>query len=132
LLSDIRGPRLTTIPVNGLKVLGGAQALSRLRVRHGDDSAGAPHLDGRRADEIPTDEIPTKENSITGNNMVEVTIAESDKLDWALKTFKKKMLRSGILKDLRKKRFYVKPSEARQRKSAEARRRRRSDNRQER
>ena len=36
------------------------------------------------------------------------------------------MLRSGILKDLRRKRHYVKPSEARQLKAAEARRRKRS------
>ena len=46
--------------------------------------------------------------------MIEVILEESDRLDWALKAFKKKMLRSGILKDLRRKRHYVKPSEARQ------------------
>lgn len=58
--------------------------------------------------------------------MIEVTLEEGDRLDWALKTFKKKMLRSGILKDLRKKRHYVKPSEARQLKSEAAQRRARS------
>ncbi|HET9004186.1 MAG TPA: 30S ribosomal protein S21 [Gemmatimonadaceae bacterium] len=58
--------------------------------------------------------------------MIEVILEESDRLDWALKAFKKKMLRSGILKDLRRKRHYVKPSEARQLKAAEARRRKRS------
>ena len=58
--------------------------------------------------------------------MIEVVLEDSDRLDWALKAFKKKMLRSGILKDLRRKRHYVKPSEARQLKSAEARRRKRS------
>ena len=61
--------------------------------------------------------------------MVEVTLDESDRLDWALKTFKKKVLKSGILKDLRKKRHYVKPSEARQLKAAAARRRGRSPSR---
>jgi len=61
--------------------------------------------------------------------MVEVTLDESDRLDWALKTFKKKVLKSGILKDIRKKRHYVKPSEARQLKAAAARRRGRSSNR---
>ncbi|HET7457728.1 MAG TPA: 30S ribosomal protein S21 [Gemmatimonadaceae bacterium] len=55
--------------------------------------------------------------------MIEVTLEEGDRLDWALKAFKKKMVRSGILKDLRRKRFYEKPSVARQRKAAEARRR---------
>ncbi|HEX6050051.1 MAG TPA: 30S ribosomal protein S21 [Gemmatimonadaceae bacterium] len=55
--------------------------------------------------------------------MVEVTLSETDRLDWALKSFKKKVLKSGILKDLRKKRHYVKPSEAKQLKAAAARRR---------
>ncbi|HVE77258.1 MAG TPA: 30S ribosomal protein S21 [Gemmatimonadaceae bacterium] len=58
--------------------------------------------------------------------MVEVTLADDDRLEAALKMFKKKVLRSGILKDLRKRRHYVKPSEARQLKSAAARRRSRS------
>jgi small subunit ribosomal protein S21 len=61
--------------------------------------------------------------------MVEVTLDESDRLDWALKTFKKKVLKSGILKDIRKKRHYVKPSEARQLKAAAAKRRGRSSDR---
>jgi small subunit ribosomal protein S21 len=64
-----------------------------------------------------------------GAEMIEVTLDESDRLDWALKTFKKKVLKSGILKDIRKKRHYVKPSEARQLKAAAARRRGRSSNR---
>jgi small subunit ribosomal protein S21 len=55
--------------------------------------------------------------------MIEVTLEEGDRLDWALKAFKKKMVRSGILKDLRRKRFYEKPSVARARKAAEAKRR---------
>ena len=54
--------------------------------------------------------------------MIEVKLDESDRLDWALKTFKKKVLKSGILKDLRRKRHYVKPSEARQIKSKAAKR----------
>jgi small subunit ribosomal protein S21 len=46
--------------------------------------------------------------------MVEIHLEESDRLDWALKAFKRKIAKAGILKDLRKKRYYVKPSEARQ------------------
>lgn len=57
--------------------------------------------------------------------MTEIRLEEGDRLDWALKVFKRKVLRSGILKDLRKKRFYVKPSEAKRRKAAAADRRRR-------
>lgn len=64
-----------------------------------------------------------------GAAMIEVTLNESDRLDGALKLFKKKVLRSGILKDLRRKRHYVKPSEAKQLKAAAARRRGRSSGR---
>ncbi len=60
-------------------------------------------------------------------SMAEVTIGEGDRLEWALKAFKRKVLRSGILKDLRKKRFYVKPSTAKRLKAAAARRRLRTD-----
>jgi small subunit ribosomal protein S21 len=55
--------------------------------------------------------------------MIEVTLDDTDRLDWALKAFKKKVLKSGLLKDLRRKRHYVKPSEARQLKAAAAKRR---------
>ena len=55
--------------------------------------------------------------------MVELQLDEADRLEWALKAFKKKVQKAGILKDLRRKRHYVKPSEARQQKAAAARRR---------
>ncbi|HEX6641728.1 MAG TPA: 30S ribosomal protein S21 [Thermoanaerobaculia bacterium] len=58
--------------------------------------------------------------------MIEVKLDENDRLDWALKVFKKKLLKAGILKDLRRRRHYVKPSEARQLKAAAARRRKRT------
>jgi len=54
--------------------------------------------------------------------MIEVTLDESDRLDSALRTFKKKVVKAGILKDLRRKRHYVKPSEAKQLKAAARRR----------
>ncbi len=56
--------------------------------------------------------------------MIEVKLDDGDSLEVALRAFKRKMARSGILKDLRKKRHYVKPSEARQLKADAARRRR--------
>ncbi len=58
--------------------------------------------------------------------MIEVLIGETDRLDGALKAFKKKVQRAGILQDLRRKRHYLKPSEAKQVKAAAARRRRRT------
>jgi small subunit ribosomal protein S21 len=57
--------------------------------------------------------------------MIEIRLEESDRLDWALKRFKKKVSQAGILQELRRKRHYVKPSEARQLKAAAARRRKR-------
>jgi small subunit ribosomal protein S21 len=58
--------------------------------------------------------------------MIELNLGESDRIEWALKAFKKKVQKAGILKDLRERRHYVKPSEARQKKAAAARRRDRS------
>ena len=58
--------------------------------------------------------------------MVEVTLQEGDRIEWALKAFKKKVQRSGLMQDLRRRRHYVKPSEARQLKSEAAQRRARS------
>ncbi len=56
--------------------------------------------------------------------MVEVKLRENDKLDWALKRFRRKVRRAGLFKDMKKRRYYVKPSEARNRKRAAAQRRR--------
>ena len=58
--------------------------------------------------------------------MIEIKLSETDSIEWALKAFKKKMARSGILRDLRKSRYYVRPSLAKAQKAAEAERRRRS------
>jgi small subunit ribosomal protein S21 len=60
-----------------------------------------------------------------GGEMVEMNLTDADRLDWALKAFKRKVQRAGVLQDLRRKRHYVKPSEARQIKSKAARRRKR-------
>ena len=54
--------------------------------------------------------------------MPEIQLSETDRLDWALKAFKKLMQKSGILAELRRKRYYTKPSEARQLKSKAAQR----------
>lgn len=55
--------------------------------------------------------------------MVEVILEEGDRIEWALKTFKRKVMRAGVLKDLRRRRHYLKPSEEQKLKSDAARRR---------
>jgi small subunit ribosomal protein S21 len=56
--------------------------------------------------------------------MPEIHLTETDRLDWALKSFKKMMQKAGIFAALRRKRHYTKPSEARQLKSKAAQRER--------
>ena len=46
--------------------------------------------------------------------MVEIHLNETDRLDWALKSFKRSVMKAGILREIRRRRHYVKPSEARQ------------------
>lgn len=55
--------------------------------------------------------------------MIEVTLGDGDRIDAALRAFKKKVQKAGLLQELRKRRHYVKPSVARQLKSAAARQR---------
>ena len=59
--------------------------------------------------------------------MVEILLAENDRLDWAIKQFRRKMLRSGLFKDMKRSRFFVKPSEARKLKDKVASRRKHKD-----
>lgn len=54
--------------------------------------------------------------------MPEIQLTETDRLEWALKAFKRQVQKSGILRELRRRRHYVKPSEARQLKSKAAQR----------
>jgi small subunit ribosomal protein S21 len=55
--------------------------------------------------------------------MIEVRLSDTDSLERALKVFKKKLQKSGLLRELRRRRHYVKPSEARALKTAAAPRR---------
>jgi small subunit ribosomal protein S21 len=52
----------------------------------------------------------------------EIILNETDRIDWALKAFKRQVQKSGILREIRKRRHHVKPSEARQIKSKAAQR----------
>jgi small subunit ribosomal protein S21 len=54
--------------------------------------------------------------------MPEIRLDESDRIEWALKAFKREMQKSGILRELRRRRHYVKPGEARLIKSKAAQR----------
>ena len=55
--------------------------------------------------------------------MIEIKLEDADRIEWALKAFKKRVLKAGVLKELRKRRHYVKPSEARVIKAKASRRR---------
>lgn len=55
--------------------------------------------------------------------MVLISLEDTDRLEWAIKSFKKKVERAGILRELRKRRHYEKPSQVRNRKMAAAKRR---------
>jgi small subunit ribosomal protein S21 len=54
--------------------------------------------------------------------MPEIHLTDTDRLDWALKSFKRQMQKSGIFHELRRRRHHVKPSAARQLKSKAAER----------
>lgn len=61
--------------------------------------------------------------------MAEVIIDEQTDFQRALKIFKRKVQKAGILKDLRQKRHYEKPSAQRKKKAEAAERRRRKNGR---
>lgn len=54
--------------------------------------------------------------------MPEIHLTEGDRIEWALKEFKRRMQKSGILRELRRRRHHVKPSAARLIKSKAAQR----------
>ncbi len=56
---------------------------------------------------------------------MEVIVQEGDNLERALRKFKRKVQRSGLYSELRKRRFYEKPSAQRKRKKEAAIRRER-------
>ena len=57
--------------------------------------------------------------------MSEVKIDEGESLESALKRFKKKVQKAGILTEVRRREHYEKPSVKRKRKSAQAKRKKR-------
>jgi small subunit ribosomal protein S21 len=57
--------------------------------------------------------------------VIEVTLSDTDRVEYALKSFRRKVQKSGILKELRARRHFVTPSLARRLKAAAALRRKR-------
>ncbi|MDO5301721.1 MAG: 30S ribosomal protein S21 [Tissierellia bacterium] len=57
--------------------------------------------------------------------MTEIRVGENESLESALKRFKRQTATSGILKEVRKREHYEKPSVRRKKKSEEARRKKR-------
>ncbi|HEV8217077.1 MAG TPA: 30S ribosomal protein S21, partial [Gemmatimonadaceae bacterium] len=54
--------------------------------------------------------------------MPEIHLNEGDHIEWALKSFKRQVQKAGLIREMRRRRHYVKPSEARQLKSKAAQR----------
>lgn len=54
---------------------------------------------------------------------MEVTLGESDRLEFVLKKFRRQMAKSGLFQDMKRKRFYEAPGEERRRKAKAAARR---------
>ncbi len=59
-----------------------------------------------------------------GKDMSEIRVGENESLDSALKRFKKKCAKSGVLSEIRKREHYEKPSVKRKKKAEAARKRR--------
>jgi small subunit ribosomal protein S21 len=55
--------------------------------------------------------------------MPHITLEDNDRVEWAIKAFRRLVQRAGILRELREKRHYLKPSVAKRLKAAAARRR---------
>ncbi len=54
---------------------------------------------------------------------MEVTLGESDRLDYILKKFRRQITKAGLFQDMKRKRFYESPGEERRRKDKAAARR---------
>ena len=54
---------------------------------------------------------------------IEITIGDGDRIEFALKAFRRKVQKSGVLRELKERRHYLKPSVATKLKEAAARRR---------
>jgi len=71
--------------------------------------------------------VRTEENDARtggqGERQLEIRIEDGEDLEKAIRKFRRKVQRAGILADMRRKRHYEKPSEAKRRKAKAAQRR---------
>jgi small subunit ribosomal protein S21 len=58
--------------------------------------------------------------------MIEIIVGQNN-LEKAMRVLKRKLIREGVFKELKSRRFYEKPSEKRKRKTKEAQKKRRKD-----
>jgi small subunit ribosomal protein S21 len=58
--------------------------------------------------------------------MIEINVGQNN-LEKAMRVLKRKLIREGVFKELKSRRFYEKPSERRKRKKKEAFKKRRKD-----
>ncbi len=72
---------------------------------------------------VPDRVGPGRNDTGRGERELEIQIADGQNLEKALRQFRRKVQRAGILADMRRKRHYEKPSEAKRRKQKAAQRR---------
>src|SRR5207253_2876199 len=85
----------------------------RLRQRHvpnahtangqGPSLSRGPHAFRRRQSGDARSRTPLR------GTMIEITLQDGDRIEWALKSFKRKVIQSGLFAELRRRRHYVKP-----------------------
>lgn len=66
-----------------------------------------------------------KHNQEGGREMSEIRVGENESLESALRRFKRKCARAGVLAEIRKREHYEKPSVKRKKKAEAARKRKR-------
>ena len=98
--------------------------------RSGTRADGDSGKAGNRLDCLPGPEgvargVSAEQATAKGRLCLEVVIQEGENLERALRRFKRKVQRSGLYSELRKRRFYEKPSAQRKRKREAAIRRER-------
>jgi len=71
--------------------------------------------------ELARDTCPLRREE--GNEVSEIRVGENESLESALKRFKRKCARSGVLAEVRKREHYEKPSVKRKKKAEAARKR---------
>lgn len=67
----------------------------------------------------------TNNYSLKGRVLVQVRVGEGENIEQALRRFRKKVQKAGILADFKRRKFFEAPSERRKRKQAAAQKRRR-------